>query len=145
MFSDILYNIFKRFNSNLNGNDSEEVAEIVQLIAVSLFFDSKVTTKELEKADEIVNKIYGTDSKYVLKEVKEKLELYNDEYWAFNKDKEAILSKILVDGKWLYAEYMVEIFKSDGIAQSENEYVSKLENIVRDRKHLLNEFGIKVD
>lgn len=145
MFDNLFYNVLKKFNSNLNGNDSEEVAEIVQLVAVSLFFDSKVTTKEFDKAQEIVNNIYGSDSKYVLKEVKDKLELYNNEHWAFIKDKETIMSRILVDGKWLYAEYMVGIFKSDGIAQKEKEYITKLENIVNDRKHLLQEFGIGVD
>lgn len=144
MFNNFISSILAKLKAGRDGNDSEDVAEIVQLISVSLFFDNKVTKKELERAEHIIFSIYDSDAKYVLNLTNERLKSYHNEYWLFKNDKEEIIKKILLEGRWIYAEYMISIFEADGLAVSEHEYIGKLKKLVEDRKTLLNELGIKV-
>jgi hypothetical protein len=145
MVTEFIEKILRKIKDSSDSNDSQDVAEIVQLISVSVYFDKLVTKDELNKARQIVTILFDTDASYVFNQIKENLEKYQEEFWICQKDKDEVLRKILVENKWLYAEYMIEIFKSDGISVSENEYVHRLKKVVDERKSLLKDLGIKVD
>jgi uncharacterized tellurite resistance protein B-like protein len=145
MVTGFIEKILRKIKNTSDSNDSQDVAEIVQLVSVSLYFDKLVTKDELNKAQQIVSILFDSDANYVFNQIKENLEKYKEEFWLFQKDKDEVLRKILVENKWIYAEYMIEIFKSDGISASENEYVHRLKKLVDERKSLLKDLGIKVD
>lgn len=139
----ILDKIFIRIAKAMkNKNDIEEIEEIVKFISVSLYYDKKVTIKELEKAEKIIKNVFDTDNTLVSLMVKEKIESYIEGFWNYEKDSEYIFKKIIIEGKWLYAECMIAIFKADGVSKEESGMLKKLTEIVEARKILLNELGL---
>lgn len=127
-----------------NDTEKEAIEKIVKLISVSLYYDNRVTLEEIKKATDIIDKSFFEDTNFIISLVKSRLNRYVEEFWEYKKDKEEILKEILVDGNWLYADYMVEIFKSDGVSAIEGEIINQLISLVNQRKILLKELGLNI-
>lgn len=125
-----------------NENDLEEMNEIAKLLAVSLYFDKKVTVKEFEETKNIIRDTFDTDEVLVSLMVQEKLESYIDGFWNYEKDCDYIMKKILIEGNWLYAECMADIIQADGVSNSENQTLRKLNEIIEARNILLKKLGL---
>lgn len=141
-------NLWEKFLLNIksslvNKNDMEEINEVVKLLAVSLYYDKKVTEMEEKEAQKIIHSIFDADSFFVLQLVNAKIDSYVKEFWCFKKDSDYVLKKIIDEGNWTYAEYMVNIFEADGVSSDENKVIGLLSQLVNTRKILFRELGLE--
>lgn len=122
----------------------DEIIFLSKVISVGLFLDKKITLKELQEAKDIIKKEIGEDWEITWKNILIYIEKYKEEStkWMFVKNKEEVLNKIISERKYLYAEYLVSILKSDGVKEEEKYYLEKLNEIVKKHKELLSSKGL---
>lgn len=127
-----------------DGSLQDEIRFLSKVISVALFLDKKITLKELKEAKEIIKIEMCEDWELTWNNILIYIEKYKDEStkWMFVKNKEEVLNKIISERKYLYAEYLVSILKSDGIKEEEKYYLDKLNEIIRKHKELLSNKGL---
>ena len=126
----------------LGFKDSElqnEIKFLSKVIIVALYLDKKVTIKEIFKAKKIIQDEMGEDWKITWDNILIYIEKYKETStkWLFTKNKEEIIEKILVEKKYLYAQYLVDILQADGIREEEKIYYNKLSELIKKHKELL--------
>ena len=119
---------FKKLLKSVNDfNNMEEINEIVKLFSVSLFlYNRKYDLKELiEKEHD-----------FIMLHLIAKLSSYEKEIWVFQKDKNSVLKRILLDGNWSNSEFLLDIFD---LIDVDDKILITLKRILRQRKFILNE------
>ncbi len=119
---------FKKLLKSVNDfNNMEEINEIVKLFSVSLFlYNKKYDLKELiEKEHD-----------FIMFHLIAKLSSYEKEIWVFQKDKNSVLKRILLDGNWSNSEFLLDIFD---LIDVDDKILITLKSILRQRKFILNE------
>lgn len=121
-----------------------EIRFLSKVISVGLYLDKKISIKELREAKEIIKKEMVEDWEITWNNILIYIEKYKDDStkWIFVKNKEDVLNKIISERKYLYAEYLVSILKSDGIKEEEKYYLEKLKEIIKKHKDLLSNKGL---
>ncbi len=126
----------------LGFKDSElqnEIKFLSKVISVALYLDKKVTIKEIFKAKNIIQDEMGEDWKITWDNILIYIEKYKETStkWLFTKNKEEVIEKILVEKKYLYAQYLIDILQADGIREEEKIYYNKLSELIKKHKELL--------
>lgn len=122
----------------------QEVDNLVKVIAVGIWADKKTDDRELEKAQEIIEKTISNDSELVIKLVSERLEAYSQKNWQYQQEMSEIMTFILTQNEWNYAEYMIEIFKADRfVSKEEGELAKHLYNLIESKKYFESKLGIR--
>ena len=118
---------FKNLLSSVsNFNNMEEINEVVKIFSVLLFLYKKDINLKT-----IVNKEYD----FILLQIEKRLSSYNHEIWVFEKDKNYILKKILLDGNWSYGKPLMDTFD---LFEANDIVLSSLKEILDQRKFILN-------
>lgn len=122
----------------------KEIIFLSKVISVALYLDKAITIREIKEAKKIIKDEMGDDWKITWDNILIYIEKYKDDEtkWLFTKNKEEVFDKIVDEKRYLYAKYLINILKADGINEEERKYFEKFRNLVQKHDELLASKGL---
>ena len=137
-FEKIISNIKKAFTEE---DKQEGMDLIVKTLAVAIFTDRIIRKEEIKELRKLISNIVEQDMLFEEKDkalleslVKVKLNDYKAHAWKLQKDSTEIVKYIIDNGEWVLAEYIIKIYKSDGILTDEEKAIVNALNTILDAK-----------
>ena len=115
--------------------------ELATLVAIGIWTDKKIREEELIEGETIIQKILDNQSDIDFTEDKVTIELqkFKKDSKYFCHKKSELVVDIIINAKYDYAEYIIDIFKSDGeIAPEEKEFVDELSTYLNIKDSILS-------
>jgi uncharacterized tellurite resistance protein B-like protein len=137
----LLQQLSNTIKESLSNDDKLIILEeLATLIAIGIWTDKKVREEELIEGETIIEKILEnhSDIEFTEDKVTSQLKKFQEDNKYFCQKKSELIVNIIINAKYDYAEYIIDIFKADGeIAPEEKEFVDELSTYLNIKDSLL--------
>lgn len=122
-------------------NSAIVLDDLATLVAVGIWADKKVKEEELTEGESIIEKILDNRNDIAFTEdlITQHLERFHEDSTFFKLKKSELIENIITNANYEFAEYIIAIFKADGVVTiEEKEIVEELSKYLDVKDSLLS-------